>query len=36
VKSGFTARAKFDGNVHGVVVHAKNLTVGSLFKGKEI
>jgi hypothetical protein len=36
MKSGLTARAKLDGSVQGVVVHAKNLTVGSLFKGKEI
>jgi len=34
VKSGLTARAKLLGKVHGVVVQAMKLQLGSLTKGK--
>lgn len=33
MKLGFTASARFEGRVHGVVVQATNLTVGSLTSG---
>jgi len=33
-KSGLTAKARLEGRVQGVVVQAKNLTLGSLTSGK--
>lgn len=35
VNSGLTQRPKFDGRVHGVVVHARREVLGSSTRGKD-